>query len=32
MHEIDEVAERNDLSVEDRQAILADNARRFFKL
>ncbi len=32
MHEIEEVAERNDLSVEDRQAILAENARRFFRL
>jgi hypothetical protein len=32
MHEIDEVAERNDLTIEERQAILADNAKRFFKL
>jgi len=31
-HEIDEVAEREDLTVQDRQAILADNARRFFRL
>jgi predicted TIM-barrel fold metal-dependent hydrolase len=31
-HEIEEVAEREDLTVEERQAILADNARRFFKL
>ncbi len=31
-HEIDEVAEREDLTVQERQAILADNARRFFKL
>jgi len=31
-HEIEEVAERKDLTVEERQAILADNARRFFKL
>ena len=32
MREIEEVAERNDLSVEDRQAILAENARRVFRL
>jgi predicted TIM-barrel fold metal-dependent hydrolase len=32
VHEIDEVAERNDLTVPERQAVLADNARRFFKL
>jgi predicted TIM-barrel fold metal-dependent hydrolase len=31
-HEIDEVAEREDLTVQERQAILADNARRFFNL
>ena len=31
-HEIEEVAERDDLTVDERQAILADNARRFFNL
>jgi predicted TIM-barrel fold metal-dependent hydrolase len=31
-HEIEEIAERDDLSDEDKQAILADNAKRFFKL
>lgn len=32
MHEIEEVAERDDLSIADRQAVLADNAKRFFRL
>jgi len=32
MHEIDEVAEHDDLTVEERQAVLAGNARRFFKI
>lgn len=27
-----EMAERGDLSIDERQAILADNARRFFNL
>ena len=31
-HEIEKVAERDDLTTEDRQAILADNARRGFNL
>jgi uncharacterized protein len=31
-HEIQEMAERPDLSHEDKQAILGDNAKRFFKL
>jgi predicted TIM-barrel fold metal-dependent hydrolase len=31
-HEIEEGAERDNLSVEERQTILADNARRFFNL
>jgi predicted TIM-barrel fold metal-dependent hydrolase len=31
-HEIEEVAEREDLTVQERQAILADNARKFFNL
>jgi hypothetical protein len=31
-HGIEEVAERGDLTVEERQAILADNARRVFNL
>jgi hypothetical protein len=31
-HEIEEVAEREGLIVQARQAILADNARRFFNL
>jgi len=31
-HEIEEVAERDDLTVEERQAILADNAKRFINL
>jgi predicted TIM-barrel fold metal-dependent hydrolase len=31
-HEIEEVAELEDLSVEERQTMLADNARRFFNL
>jgi predicted TIM-barrel fold metal-dependent hydrolase len=30
--EIEEVAERDDLTRAERQAILADNARRFFRL
>jgi predicted TIM-barrel fold metal-dependent hydrolase len=32
IHEIDEVAERDDLNDADKQAVLADNARAFFKL
>lgn len=31
-HEIQEMAERPDLSHEDKQAILGGNAKRFFKL
>lgn len=31
-HEIEDVAEREDLTVQQRQSILADNARRFFNL
>jgi hypothetical protein len=31
-HEIEEIAERGDLSKEEKQAVLADNARRFFNL
>lgn len=31
-HEIDEIAERGDLTKEEKQAVLADNAKRFFKL
>jgi hypothetical protein len=31
-HEIEEVAERDDLAVEERQSISADNAKRFFRL
>ncbi|HUZ75348.1 MAG TPA: amidohydrolase family protein [Stellaceae bacterium] len=32
IHEIDEVAERPDLSSAEKQAVLGDNARRFFRL
>lgn len=32
IREIDEVAERPDMSAEDKQAVLGDNARRFFRL
>jgi uncharacterized protein len=32
IHEIDEVAERADLSVAQKQAVLGDNAKRFFRL
>lgn len=32
MHEIEEVAERDDLSQSDKQAVLSENARRFFRL
>jgi len=31
-HEIDEIAERGDLTREEKQAVPADNAKRFFKL
>jgi len=31
-HEIDEVAERDDLTPQERQAILAGNAKSFFNL
>ena len=31
-HEIEEIAERDDLTDEEKQAVLADNAKRFFKL
>lgn len=31
-HEIEEIAERSDLSDQEKQAVLADNAKRFFKL
>ena len=31
-HEIEEIAERGDLSKEEKQTVLADNARRFFNL
>jgi uncharacterized protein len=31
-HEIEEIAERGDLSDAEKQAVLADNARRFFRL
>lgn len=31
-HEIEEIAERDDLSDAEKQAVLADNAKRFFKL
>ena len=32
MHEIGEVAEREDLTDKEKQAVLADKVRRFFKL
>lgn len=32
IHEIDEVAERDDLTDAQKQAVLADNARKFFRL
>lgn len=32
IHEIEEVAERDDLSDADKQAVLGENARRFYKL
>jgi predicted TIM-barrel fold metal-dependent hydrolase len=32
IHEIDEVAERDDLSPADKQAVLGDNARKFFRV
>lgn len=31
-HEIEEIAERSDLTESEKQAVLAENARRFFKL
>jgi len=31
-HEIEEIAERADLTEKEKQAVLADNARRFFRL
>ncbi|TAK02902.1 hypothetical protein EPO44_07870, partial [bacterium] len=31
-HEIEEIAERGDLTEAEKRAVLADNARRFFKL
>ena len=31
-HEIEEVVERDDMSREDKQAVLGDNAKRFFSL
>lgn len=32
MHEIDEVAKRDDLTASEKQAVLGDNARKFFRL
>jgi predicted TIM-barrel fold metal-dependent hydrolase len=32
VHEIEEIAERSDLTTEEKQSVLADNARKFFRL